>query len=331
LIPLNEEERLRLSDSFNNVSSKTLLVDFSSRVYIIRDLMDLKDDDDSFELLLCGMMCFYGCVLLSISQFGEIRNVNDLFKFTALYLYVDHYLDNISVSIEEKKKVLSKMKSVLINPKRLSDEDCLEISEYERRRLIFATDMLVDLIEKYDILNDLKNVFYFQVKGLQIQGRKDYSEEEYIEILEKSSYSVFAIQSILGGSKTEKEYQIGRCVQLIDDFVDVYKDMDEGINTYATYCLKRDGILDNYINYMNTQIDKLYCSYNAVKPFMYGIIAYCVTKHKDISVELKQDLQRYSIIDHSTGVQARQLFIRWLKEEIEEHEKETGEQWLKRT
>lgn len=104
----------------------------------------------------------------------------------------------------------------------------------------------------------LKDIYYLEIKSSQVQKNTNLDRDLYLDICEnKGGATVQAIEAILGLPVSHDGYQLGACIQLLDDLYDVQKDINDKIITVATHDLDKYGNLDELFCYTIIKIDNL--------------------------------------------------------------------------
>ncbi|WP_346878237.1 MULTISPECIES: hypothetical protein [unclassified Clostridium] len=171
------------------------------------------------------------------------------FGYSMLYPYTDNYLDNLDISIEEKKEFNNRFY------KRLCGEEIEGRNSHEKQ--VFK---LVEYIESVFNRNDYPKVFQGlllihegQVKSLiQQEGISNPYERDMLDIsIEKGGASVIVDGYLINGSLNKEEeiftYGYGFLLQLCDDLQDVRIDYE---NKHMTIMSQLAGKyhLDNIVN-----------------------------------------------------------------------------------
>ncbi len=120
----------------------------------------------------------------------------------------------------------------------------------------------------------------------------------------KGELTAVVIASILG-LQTEKNVkeaeELGACIQLVDDLLDIKDDESLNIMTWARYCLHIDGNLDSYVNYTLEKIYGLSNTYNLFKIILSLGIILSFHDSNIISETLKTHLNTYDIFNLNTN------------------------------
>lgn len=282
----------------------------------------LDDMEHSEEVLTSGLFCFLGQLIFYYSQYGTqsipgqdpsrtlLSRIQTIFDFSLLYIHVDHYLDNVKLNPEEKSATLGQMFLLIHDPTCMPAPPRMEGLVEAYRRL------LEDSPEAKDVLIKL---FMTEVACIKLQTDSTLSRQDYIHITEiKGGRTATAIQAILGDKLTPEGYQIGACVQLLDDLMDVYADLDAGVWTLATHDLKKYGILDNYLLYTARRIVGLDSRFTIFKFLMMEILTYSISQHDCFSPTIKRRLRSSMHLRYDKGSKMMNIVNSWLRHYITE-------------
>jgi len=207
-------------------------------VWIVSILQKMKDIDISFNMAVFG--------------------------YSMLYPYTDNYLDNIDISIEEKKEFNDRFY------KRLCGEEIEGRNIHEKQ--VFK---LVECIESIFSRNDYPKVFQGlllihegQVKSLsQQEGISNPYERDMLDIsIEKGGASVIVDGYLINGNLTKDEeiftYGYGFLLQLCDDLQDVGIDYENKHMTIMSQLAEKyslDNIVNKLINLTINVLDDATC------------------------------------------------------------------------
>lgn len=242
---------LSLYYRFSNTDFSPIFNSFSNRLY------RLKYPFIS-SAITSGAMCFFGCITMSMCQLGYINNVDELFTFTACYILTDHYIDDITISDIKKQETINEIRNFINTPSNINIKSPLikSISEH-----------YINLINKLPNTTEyLKNIYKAEIETHKLQSNQGLNRETYLHLSEwKGGLFTNTIQSILELEITSAEYDLGACIQLVDDLLDVNDDISLNINTIVTYDYKTCDNLDGIFNYILDKIDNLDQKYNIFK------------------------------------------------------------------
>nr|QBK93524.1 MAG: hypothetical protein LCPAC404_02280 [Pithovirus LCPAC404] len=253
-------------------------------------LSQLKTDDLD---PISGFICFCGALLFCKTVKGKLEHIEELFRYSTLYLALDHYLDDLSVSMVGKRKLIKVLSNIII------DKNILENHSDPDPRL-------VDLIEGFkiilkcspDSLTSLRKIYDEEIKTFRLQELQYLTREEYLSCsLAKGGYTVNAIESLIGLVPTDDGYNLGSCIQLEDDIRDVLVDMKEKINTIATYDYRVNGNLDDLALDVVSRIDALNEKYWVFKSILMIGIVHTIVTNSYFSDNLRDELEIYLPID----------------------------------
>ena len=83
----------------------------------------------SRTILISGSLCFYGGLILSISENNkksftqDSQPLEDIYDFTCLYMLFDHFADDPNISDTDKKQIFQKISKMLEDPESITDSD----------------------------------------------------------------------------------------------------------------------------------------------------------------------------------------------------------------
>ena len=234
-----------------------------------------------------GSICFFGGVVTSLLNFGYIEEIEGLFTFALCYMLIDHYLDDNTISDEEKKKSMKDIYEFIYTGKRESGNKLINA----------AADRYLSLVERVPQCKEyILKLFKAELKGVEISNRKDLSREVYVAIdEEKGGLTAVAIGSIIGVIDVDESMKLGHLIQIVDNLLDIQDDTDLGIYTLARYDLDR-GSLDRYIYDAVIKIRDLSPVYNFFKVILLtGLILGVNDNPNCISKQLNVLIQKYNI------------------------------------
>ena len=243
-------------------------VDFSPLIKAFTSRLDTISCKFSKSEQVSGSVCFFGGVITSLLHYGFIEELEGLFTFALCYMLIDHYLDDNTISAEEKKK---SMKDIYLF--------IYKGVKCENNHLIAAAaDRYLSLIERVPRCREyILKLFDSELRGVEIQGKTDLPRETYLEIAEeKGGLTAAAIGSIIGltDEKIQNEsMKLGSLIQTpCDDLLDVEDDRKLGIYTLVRYDIDHGG-LDRHIYESIIKIENLSPVYNFFKVILLtGII-----------------------------------------------------------
>ena len=242
---------------------------------------------------LSGAVCFFGGVVTSLLNFGYIEEIEGLFTFALCYMLIDHYLDDNTISDEEKKKSMKDIYAFIYTGKRESGNKLINA----------AADRYLDLVERVPSCKEyILKLFQAELKGVEISKRKDLSREIYDKIdEEKGGLTAVAIGSIIGVTDVEESMKLGHLIQIVDNLLDIQDDTELGIYTLVRYDLDR-GTLDRYIYNSVIMIQNLSPIYNFFKVILLtGLVLGVHDNPNCISENLNSLLSKYNIFSQSSS------------------------------
>jgi hypothetical protein len=263
-----------------------------------------------------GAVCFFGSLGMSLAQLGYINNIDELFTFASCYILTDHYLDDKEISLQDKVKTIQQINDFIDTVK---PGDSLSNVRIDSEIIRLVADKYVYMITKIPGSEyHLKESFHSEVKTMYLQRQSNLDRNTYVEISEwKGGLFCHAIQSILCLPVTTAEYDLGACIQLLDDMIDIDDDIDLDINTIATHDYRTYGNLDKILKYLVDRIEKLDCKYNIFKPVLHLGITFAVHNNRDkYSSDMVQMIDEFVPFDSDTD--KRGLMI-WLRDKIQSY------------
>ena len=268
------------------------------------------------SVIASGAMCFFASLVMSICQLGYINNIGELFTFAACYILTDHYLDDNKILMEEKMNTIRQINkfidTVSSTDNIISDND-ITIDSPIIRVVAKNYEKMVTKIPNSE--HHLREVFHAEVKTMYLQTHSELDRNTYLDICEwKGGLFSNAIQAILGLEITQAEYDLGSCIQLVDDIMDIEDDMSLGINTIATHDYHTYGNLDKLVLYMVNKVDKLDQKYTFFKPILYIGFTFAVHNNRDkYSNEMVELMENFIYFKPTTN---KKNMIVWLKDNI---------------
>lgn len=282
LPPLTDKNRSFASEFVDCIQLDGPLIEmFMTNIHKLNNETVLKEGP-----LTTGAGCFFGGIGFCYCQCYELRNLDVLFAFTSLYMIVDHYLDDKHIDNNDKSQFM------IIVQKVLSGEE------------ITGDKTLMLLIEQFNYIIDrvpsckyyLYRAIYVEMQSVAIQKKDDLSYDEYYHIAaEKGGTTVQAIQAMYELPVTQKEYNLGVCIQLVDDIMDIEDDIGNNIHTIATYIYNKNGSLDELVHTTCNMINNLSSTYNAFKTILLAVLCHSISSKQGtfFSDDVVQACQEY--------------------------------------
>lgn len=186
---------------------------------------------------------------LQIMMKAPIKLSNSIFAYSMLYPYSDNYLDDGSISREQKIAFSGRFRQRLLG--------VAVIPANDREKTIFD---LVALIEgDWDrkafpgVYESLVAIHDGQTKSIGLQnGGDSLSPSELMMIcIEKGGTSVLADGYLINGTLTEDQeyfcFGFGVFLQFVDDIQDIHEDLSDNLETAFTASAKK-GNLETMVN-----------------------------------------------------------------------------------
>lgn len=190
------------------------------------------DAQDNPSVVVGPLLCVGSAVAMpkphdSLITMSEVYTV--AIKFSVMYIHVDSYIDSPTVSQEEKTAFVAWM----CNPS--TDGDCprkqklLEIRKYLQERYADA-NLWIDELIKTTVLT------------YRTQYNRNATKKQLLKACtHKGGVTLLTLYRLIYGTGGREIYEIGSCMQLLDDIIDCTKDVREEVNTYCT-CVHRKHI-----------------------------------------------------------------------------------------
>jgi len=265
----------KIYSMFLGVNLKPLTEQFSSRIQTVKY-------DFAESALTSGAVCLFGSIGMSLVQLGYVNNIDELFTFASCYMLTDHYLDDNTVSLEQKVKTIHQINSFINKVTPLSGES-VDTNIIDEPIIKSVADRYIDMVHKIPgSEHHLKESFRSEVKTMYLQRQKDLDRDTYLHLSEwKGGLFCNAIQSIINLPVTDRDYELGAAIQLVDEMLDIDDDIELGINTIATYDYSHDGNLDRLLGYTVDKIYNLDKVYTLFKPVLYLALIFAVHENRN--------------------------------------------------
>ena len=273
---LSSEQTALLKESLPGASPlpdvvKSLFTQHIQEYVLLHKSLGLPNDR---EQILSGCYCYYGCLLLAI-----IHNKEDHKElcslFTKLYLQVDFYLDSNTKTTVEKQELIKEL--------------TLAVATGKSSSLLPPVRTYIELITlKPTAKPQLDAIFFAEVAAAKLENTATSAKSTYLEsCYRKGGLTVVAILSLFDIVDTGEGYQVGKCIQLLDDLSDVELDLDSKIHTIATKTLTDEKTLDTLLNTLLQEINIIDNRYAVMKAIMTYIVIYLLHKHPNKYPRLK--------------------------------------------
>lgn len=194
---------------------------------------------------------------------GKEVNINEAyFGYSMLYPYTDNYLDNVGISIDEKKKFNDRF------TKRLNGEQiCSESKEEEKIYELVGYIERIYSRKNYDgLYKSLLEIHNGQILSLKQQERETIPyESDILGIsIAKGGSSVLVDGYLMDGVLNSEEIKFcigyGFILQLADDLQDINEDIKNGHTTIMSQLAgkyKLDNVINKLINLNNELLNNI--------------------------------------------------------------------------
>lgn len=195
----------------------------------------------------------------------EIESTPSIFAYSMLYPYTDNYLDDSSISDNDKKEFNKNLK------KRLEGKDINSNNSYEEKiyKLISMIENQYDRNIYPEVFESLVCIHSGQCKSLmqQITQNSPYESDILAISAEKGGTSVLADAYLVCGKLDDElidlVFGLGFVLQLIDDLQDVKEDLKNNSMTVfsqTSRSYKLDSLTNKLINFTLNALDfESYC------------------------------------------------------------------------
>ena len=196
----------------------------------------------SNDILSGGLFCFISLMILyPHSNKNILQYTKDALEFTTLYLYIDNIMDDCKVTMFKKTEMIQIIGKVLNG-------------ENNGKTLESYPEYIQPIIRSYYKINNpnvnsyIKKLFMITIESFKIQT-SNCNRQTYIDICKKKGgYMYLACKYILDlNISDEKIFNLGACIQIVDDIVDANEDIDNGINTIVTYDINKEKYIDELL------------------------------------------------------------------------------------
>lgn len=256
--------------------------------------------------LTTGAACFYcGLALRLLHDHRDLttlpKQLDALFSFTMLYMLADHYLDDSQVKQSSKDELVKQI------------EIAMTTNESSDHPLVVHYRKIIELIP--EAKEPLQLAIRSELQSCKVQKIEGLTREQYREMAyDKGGTSVQILQAIMGIYPDDAGYQLGACIQIVDDIIDVDDDAAERIHTMMT----ESEFLDEAFVETVHQIDGLPNEYNIFKPALMLMLLYGLAESSQrYSSSFLEGMQDYVI---ERKIEVRRLFYSIIMNSIKSFE-----------
>lgn len=225
----------------------------------------LKDDS---QTLASACFCYYGACFLAICEHGCIKELDAILDFTLLYLLSDRYLDDITINVKKKYDFVLAMDALIAGQN-------LDENKANDETLTMIKTLYLRLSKSKGCKEAIDAIYLAQKKSYYIQSNKSYDGKIYRDICYlKGGLTVQALQCIIGTKPNNDGFKVGSLIQIVDDIIDIVRDKEDNVYTYARYRFDKDGSLDNLVKEVFDEIMAIDRGYNLFKIPLYLLLLY---------------------------------------------------------
>lgn len=277
-----EHDIHQFRENINNtvvIIGKQLLTKYTDLIDPYAKTLNLYNNPREADCLASGIVFFYGC-LIYIMHFPNWGNyIEDIFLYNLLYILVDHYIDDNSINAETKKIAIHQMQLLVHDPNLINTIEIIDPI------LLLIADTYNNLIIRHpNVKNSIINLFNAEIEGYNIQNSKSSNRNIYYDIaLRKGGHTMQVLQNIIDDTNEhllQSSFHIGTIMQLIDDCLDVVTDLNNNINTIATYDKENTCNLDNLLLDIIKRINNIDSRFTIFKIIYSVFVVYIPTRNK---------------------------------------------------
>lgn len=261
-----------------------------------------------YDCMASGIVFFYGCLIYIMHHENWYQYMTDISLYNILYILVDHYMDDIKIEEEVKKRAMGQMAILIETPERYQELDL------EDKILEDIAKIYEQLVKRNpETKNAMKKIFHAEMESVYIQKNSDHSRETYYNLaLKKGGYTMEVLKYMVGIKNDDNStYELGIIMQLIDDCIDVFADLDNGINTIATHDFQKFGNIDNIITEIIHRIDNIDKKYRIFNIIYMMFVTYIPNRIPNaVSPKLYSQLNQYNIFEQINGSEFLTEFIK---------------------
>lgn len=267
----------------------------------IEKIPQIDTTAEKAELYASGAACYIVGTLLYLSHYNtiSIEISNKMIDFVMCYLWVDFILDQPKEEFTDSLKFIIKVKDIIIsdlNNLRHGRELDSELAEYHPvfkayRKIVNGELRLVKAF--YTLLVS-------ELKSVKIQSNHNLPRDEYLKICqEKGENTSILIAEVLGVPVNPQIKLLGYICQIVDDIIDIQDDLNEEIQTVATYDYLNDGNVDKLYIHAFELLDSLDPTYNLLRYAFMLLLGYHSSKPDNaLSKELSKKVKPYVYLDY---------------------------------
>nr|QBK93804.1 MAG: hypothetical protein LCPAC406_01180 [Pithovirus LCPAC406] len=295
----------------NRLTNSAMLINLPSHKYFslfrwyektIKTVL-LSDDVD----YVSGFGCFAGSILFALNCGNTLKCTDELFRYSTLYILLDHYLDDPTIKESNKRRLIKNITKIFLH--------CPidDLTDPRERDLVTSFNLILTKIPSAKA--NLSLIFFNEIIGYRLQSNHGLTREEYLSMaINKGGHMLNAIESILKISPTPSAFDLGSCIQLDDDLRDVTVDIRDNINTIATHDLRADGNLDKLALYLGEKLHNLDENFIVFKVVLMGMLVHTVVVNTYFTEELRDSIEEYLVIDKRL---THELLMKIIREEME--------------
>lgn len=251
------EEYTRLNNFLQEIKNEKSTID---RIYKLFQKFYLRGAKKyrvtqklGYNALISGYLCFIFLLSFSLNKNMDRRERKSIAKrcrsYALLYVWVDGVFDSSEMSEGEKNLT----KSLIIRTLREEETDA------DKNNVIYI--LYKEVVKTSSDVKSMKELYGVIIQSLAIQKDMTASTDKLREITYlKGGTSVYVALCIIYGRSSFKKsqiFQIGYCIQLLDDLMDCRDDLKHDIVTLATSRVRKGKNLDGLAKELEREIYKI--------------------------------------------------------------------------
>lgn len=285
----SDEDRWNLSIALVNIPRHKNFSLFRWYKHTVNKI--LTSDETNY---VSGFVCFVGSILFGLACDNDLTCIDELFRYSTLYILLDHYLDDPTNEDSGKRRLIKLLTKIFVN----IGDNHYDNPNLDAREIDMIASFNLILKKNPDVRSSLAMILSSEIGGYRLQSDHSLTREEYLSIaINKGGHSLNAIEAILKMPISTGAFNLGACIQLDDDLRDVASDMRDNINTIATHDLVTTGNLDELALYQGKRIHALEERFVVFKVVLMGMLVHTVVVNSYFSERLRDSVEEYMVID----------------------------------
>lgn len=320
MIAYTEEQKNMIATKFKNPNYDILIAMYRPYIDFIRPYVHIfKFDSATYnkqqkDNIYSGLSFFYLGLLFAVHFDKWGKHVKDIFLYNILFLTVDHYIDDETIDIQEKRKSIAMMYIMVKNPGmyvnlNLNNEVLYLIGKTHEELINNCPSTKESLIKLFEI----------EIETLSIQNKYTLQEKEYYDLAVRKGEATMLVFLDIMENHEEKNIkitkQLGAIWQFFDDLSDFEEDIEDNIYTIANYHLEHEGNLDKLWLDQISRIIRIDPSFNSFIIINLIVAIYILgRRQKYFSQDLVNSVRKYNLFDYDYGFSGDKFFVETFRE-----------------